>query len=179
MHGQLFRRAPLGRDYKNVEVAVSIAGESDPLSIGRKACIDITSTVHRQPLHVLAVFIRGPNVAEIAENNAAIMIMRITDQSRFATKRERRARENQHYSRQEDILHVCEPRVSENGIACLESCLECGRRIIASRKLYGMIKTGRKANCLVCEVAVSLKLSISRRPQTNSLPYISFEGSFS
>ena len=98
MDGQLFRGAALGRDDENVQVAVAIARESDPLPIGRKTRVDIAGAIDCQPFDVLTVFVSGPNAAELAENNTLIVIVGITNKFRFAAKCEGRPSENQHQS---------------------------------------------------------------------------------
>src|SRR3989442_6447631 len=89
MESQLLWRTASGRNDKNIKVAAAVAGKSDPLSIGRKARINVARFVDRETLDVLAVLVGGPNVAKIAESDAPGVVMRITHQPGFAAKRER------------------------------------------------------------------------------------------
>lgn len=79
---------------KDVEVAVAVAGKSDPLSVRRKTWIDVARFVHRQALNVLAVLVCCPDVAEITENDPTGMIMRIAHLPRFAAERKREGAKN-------------------------------------------------------------------------------------
>ncbi len=86
MGGQLFGVAATGRNQIDVEIAVALAREGDPLPVRREAPINIARAIDGQALDVLAVFIGGPDVSEIAEDDAAVVIMRIAHQPRFAAK---------------------------------------------------------------------------------------------
>src|ERR1051326_3056183 len=83
MKSQLLRRAARRRDDEDVVVAITIRGERDPLSIRREGGIDIARLVHREPLEVAAVFIRHPDVAEIAERHLAGVIRGMAQQFDF------------------------------------------------------------------------------------------------
>ena len=105
MKGQLLCRAAAGGNDKDIEVAVAVAGKSDPLSIGREARIDVARFVHGQALDVLAVLISGPDVAEIAEDDAPGVVMRITHQPRFAAQRQRKHAKNKNDHERRDFSH--------------------------------------------------------------------------
>jgi hypothetical protein len=86
MAGQLFRVAAARRNQKDVEIAVALAREGDPLSVGREASINIAGAVYSQTLDVLAVLVSSPNVSEVSEDDSAVVIMRIAHEARFASK---------------------------------------------------------------------------------------------
>ncbi len=87
MIGQLFCGAAAGGHQVNVEIAVAIAREGDPFSVWREASVNVARSIDSQALDVLAVFVGGPDVAEIAEDDAAVVVMRIANEPRFAAKR--------------------------------------------------------------------------------------------
>ena len=86
MGRKLLRVPAAGRNQINIEVSVAFTRESDPLSIGREAPVNIARPVHGQALNILAILVGGPDVSEIAEDNPTVVIMRIAHQPRFATE---------------------------------------------------------------------------------------------
>ena len=58
-------------------VQVPVRRERDPAAIGREPRINLARAVVGQPLHVRAVLVRHPDVAEIAERNPARVIIRM------------------------------------------------------------------------------------------------------
>ena len=87
--GQLFCGAAFGRNDEHIKVAVAVAREGDPLAVWRKSGINIPSLVDGQPANVLAVFVSGPDIAEICKGDSAVVIMGISHQFRLAPKRGR------------------------------------------------------------------------------------------
>src|ERR1044072_5141351 len=99
MMGQLRRRAARRRNDKDIEVAVAVAREGNPFSVGRETRVSIARFVDRQTLNVLAVLIGSPNVAKISERDAPVRVAGITNQLRFPRKDHGREGENEQTNR--------------------------------------------------------------------------------
>ena len=82
-----FALPPPDRNQEDVEIPVAVAGKRNPFPVGRETSVNVSRAVDRQALHVLTVFVSGPDVAQIAEDDAAVVIMRIANQPRFAAER--------------------------------------------------------------------------------------------
>src|SRR5438094_4678259 len=95
MKGQLLRRAAGRGNDEHIQIPIAVARKSDPLAVRRKLGIRVARFVYRQALNVLAVFISRPDIAEIREGNAAVVVAGIAHQLCFASKSERRQRENE------------------------------------------------------------------------------------
>ena len=77
---QLLRRAARSRHDVHVEVALAVAGEGNPLAVGRKAGIHVARAVDRDALDVLAVLVGRPDVAKIGERDASRVVVGIADE---------------------------------------------------------------------------------------------------
>src|SRR5262249_17422770 len=60
--------------------AIAVAREGDPLSVRRKSRQDIACGMHRQPTGLAAIVIDDPDIAQVAEADLAIVIIRVPGQ---------------------------------------------------------------------------------------------------
>ena len=65
--------------------------------------------MHSDALDVRAVFVRRPDVAEVRERDAALMIMWVTHEPRFTSEREAGHGEEKRDGEQMKSFHVREP----------------------------------------------------------------------
>ena len=73
-----------GGNQIDVHVSLAIGGKRDRSSIRREPRMDVARRVDGEPLNVLAVFVGGPDVAEISESDLAGVIIGIAHQFRLA-----------------------------------------------------------------------------------------------
>src|SRR5262249_47114072 len=55
--------------------AVAVGGEGDPLAVGREARVGVAGAVDGEPLRGRAVLVGGPQVAEVAEDDFAVVVV--------------------------------------------------------------------------------------------------------
>ena len=69
MPGQPLRHTPFAGDDVDVDIAVVLAGEGDPLSVRREARIAFDAGMRGEPPHVRAVELRHPEVVRVRERD--------------------------------------------------------------------------------------------------------------
>ena len=74
------------RDEINIEVAFSIAGKGDRLTVGREPGREIARLVGSETGDFLAILAGGPDIAQVAERNLPLMIVRRANDLRFARR---------------------------------------------------------------------------------------------
>src|SRR5213083_1212134 len=95
MKGQLLCRAAGRGNDEHIQVPIAVARKSDPLAVRRELGIRVARFVHGQALRVLPVFISRPDIAEVSEGDAAVVVAGITHEPGLARKGERGHRENE------------------------------------------------------------------------------------
>ena len=80
VEGELARFAAFGADDVNVVISRAVGGERDPISVRRKAWIDLAGDVVGQTPDAGAIVVRDPDVPEIAEGDAAFGISGVAQQ---------------------------------------------------------------------------------------------------
>ncbi len=95
--------AAAGGDDEDVEVAVAVAREGDPLAVGREPRVVVAALVDREPLDVRAVLAGDPDVAQVAERDLARVVVRVADEPGLAA--EGRAGQHQRQRDRECVLH--------------------------------------------------------------------------
>ena len=73
-------------DDVDVHVPLAVAGERDRAAVGREPGVDVARLVDGQALDVLAVLVGGPDVAQVAERDLAVVVVGITHQLRLARR---------------------------------------------------------------------------------------------
>ena len=84
VESELLRLAASGGDDVHVVVAVAVGGEGDPVAVGREPRIDIASLVVGNALDARAGVAGDPNVAQVAEGDAAFVVRRVAQQLHVA-----------------------------------------------------------------------------------------------
>ena len=80
MEGKLPGLAALGRHDEDVKVAEAVAGKSDPFAVGREAGMNVAGGVNREPLRIGAVLVDQPEVAQVAEDDLAVVVIGVADE---------------------------------------------------------------------------------------------------
>src|SRR4029078_823437 len=75
--GQADRRSTGRRNDKDVVIAIAVRRECDPASVRRESRVDLTGAVVGDSLNAGAVLVGGPDVSEVAECDAAGVIIRM------------------------------------------------------------------------------------------------------
>lgn len=86
MKRQLFRRPSLSWDDVDVQVPIPIAGEGDPPPIGRETWIDIPRGMDGEAPNIVTILVRRPDVPQVGEDDASLMIVRVPHKLGFAGK---------------------------------------------------------------------------------------------
>src|SRR5262249_28510852 len=69
-----------GGDDEDVVVAVAVGGEGDPLAVGREARVGVAGAVDGEPLRARAVLVDQPQVAQVAEDDLAVVVIGVPGQ---------------------------------------------------------------------------------------------------
>src|ERR1039457_6095292 len=83
VEGELFGLASFRGDDVDVEIAVAVTGEGDPLAVRGEARVDIARGVGGDALDVGAGVVGGPDVTEVGEGDAALVVAGVADQFGF------------------------------------------------------------------------------------------------
>src|SRR5262249_30838116 len=94
---------------EDVVVAVPVGGERDVLAVRREARVDVAGAVDGEALRAGAVFVDEPNVAEIAEDDFAVMVVGVPGETDLAGGGERRAQAGGEGCHQGFPTHNCSP----------------------------------------------------------------------
>src|SRR5206468_8408081 len=162
MEGQLLRGPSLGRHDEDVQAAGAVARKRDPLAVGREARVDVARLVDRQAADVLAVLVRGPDVADVRERDLSRTVMRVASQPGFGGAAEGRLDErgegddDQGGGRQE---HAAESRHGVTSLGGFRSRIVARLGVL---RILGRLYHARMTRLPVTLVACALLTTLGR-----------------